>query len=413
MAAVMIVLAGCRRDGTGGPDSAEGELSSMSMTQTEVSQTPEDGGLGAVIAESEALGLSEEQLSSSVLSFESSDRLRRVMDKARRGEDICIGFLGGSVTAGSGAPAGHGYADLAWQWWRDRFPEITVRKINAGIGATNSVIGVHRMQDDLLSRKPDLVVIEYAVNDGVSLHCQETYENVLRRAWDSGAAVLLFFVCKNDGSGAQSVQQAIGWHYGVPMVSVLPGIYAMIAEGHMRWEDYSADTVHPNQRGHAMAAALLKYYFAWVYRDMPEELPPAAEDGLPSPLISDAYQQADLYGASSLPVQQLGSFEPGYDGFASFKNGWISRGTEPMTFTVEGCRRLHLMILRRPQADAGKALVTVNGAASEMDSYFPDGWGSYAEACSVFESDTPTSVTITIQPEDGEKPFILLRVLAA
>jgi acyl-CoA thioesterase-1 len=87
--------------------------------------------------------------------------------KARRGEEICVAAIGGSITAGglqTKDPKNRYIARVA-DWFTKTFPKAKVRFVNAGIGGTNSLYGAMRVQRDVLSKKPDLVIVEYAVND--------------------------------------------------------------------------------------------------------------------------------------------------------------------------------------------------------------------------------------------------------
>ncbi|MBT3291808.1 MAG: SGNH/GDSL hydrolase family protein, partial [Victivallales bacterium] len=93
-------------------------------------------------------------------------RIQHAMARARRGEPVTVGVIGGSITQGARASR----AELRWgeqvgAWWRERFPKSKVSFVNAGIGATGSNLGAHRIQAHLLAAKPDFVVAEYAVND--------------------------------------------------------------------------------------------------------------------------------------------------------------------------------------------------------------------------------------------------------
>jgi lysophospholipase L1-like esterase len=56
--------------------------------------------------------------------------------------------------------------------------------VNAGIGDTDSQYGALRVQRDVLSYNPDLVVVEFAVNDNAGALGQllngDTYEGLVR-----------------------------------------------------------------------------------------------------------------------------------------------------------------------------------------------------------------------------------------
>jgi hypothetical protein len=92
-------------------------------------------------------------------------RLQHAFAKARRGQPVAVGVIGGSITAGAGASQPERrYGDHVATWWRQTFPKATVHFVNAGIGATGSDYGALRAKRDLLSDHPDFVVVEYAVN---------------------------------------------------------------------------------------------------------------------------------------------------------------------------------------------------------------------------------------------------------
>jgi len=94
-----------------------------------------------------------------------TSRLQRVLFKARRGGEITVGVIGGSITQGASASKPENrYGALIAAWCRERFPGAPVNLVNAGIGATGSNYGALRARRDLLSQHPDLVIVEYAVS---------------------------------------------------------------------------------------------------------------------------------------------------------------------------------------------------------------------------------------------------------
>ena len=161
--------------------------------------------------------------------------LARVLSRADAGEPLTIAAIGGSITAGSGAST----PERSY-WWRfgrltEGFPERGLGFVNAGIGATNSVFGALRAEDDLLYKEPDLVVIEFAVNDGDSTVFREAYEGLIRKilslAWRP--SVVLLFLVDEHGNTNQPWQKEIGTHYGLPMVSYADGVRPLLGTGAM------------------------------------------------------------------------------------------------------------------------------------------------------------------------------------
>jgi lysophospholipase L1-like esterase len=224
------------------------------------------------------------------------------MAKARRGEEICVAAIGGSITAGglqTKDPKNRYVARVA-AWFSQSFPQAKVRFVNAGIGGTNSLYGAMRVQRDVLSKQPDLVIVEYAVNDNHPVPMfWASYEGVLRqilRAPQQPAVVQLFFM-QRKGENAQESQHMLGRHYDLPMVSFRDAWWPEIYSGRVQWETMYADVVHPNDTGHILASELL---IALLQRVKDQPAPAAIPTTLPAPMISDLFvdcryaQYADL-----------------------------------------------------------------------------------------------------------------------
>jgi lysophospholipase L1-like esterase len=217
-------------------------------------------------------------------------RLRRAFAKARRGEPITLGVIGGSITVGAMASApDRSYAASVLAWWRASFPHSETRLVNAGIGGTGSLYGAFRVQRDLLEAEPDVVIVEFAVND--AWVDGAAYEGLLRQilARPNAPAVVLLFMMFQNGGGDQKMQSEVGAHYNLPMVSVRDALMPEFSAGRIRWQDYFFDNVHPNDAGHAFTARCVT---ALLEKTGTEATPQGQDplDPLPAPLHSDAYQ---------------------------------------------------------------------------------------------------------------------------
>jgi hypothetical protein len=233
-------------------------------------------------------------------------RMQAVLAKARRGEPVCVAAIGGSITAGGANTKDpeRRYIRQVAQWFEQTFPGLKVRMINAGIGATNSGYGALRVQRDVIAHQPDLVIVEYAVNDDTGIaKLDESYEGVLRQLLNSStnrAVVELFFMHK-DGHNAQPEQTLLGRHYGLPMISFRDAVWPELESGGLKWETIYDDVVHPNDAGHDIASGLLRGFLDAALAGLPEndrDLPTFAP--VPAPLISDTFEHCTLFRAADL-----------------------------------------------------------------------------------------------------------------
>ncbi len=83
-----------------------------------------------------------------------------VLAKLAAGEPVKIAYLGGSITAANG------WRVKSREWFAKQYPQAKVEEIHAAIGGTGSDLGVFRVERDALQHKPDLLFVEFAVNDG-------------------------------------------------------------------------------------------------------------------------------------------------------------------------------------------------------------------------------------------------------
>lgn len=336
------------------------------------------------------------------------DALAKVMKKASRKEAVTVAVIGGSITQGTissgdsdaAAAGAKCYADIFFSWWEETFPETEFTFINAGIGATDSYLGVHRVNRDVLEKKPDIVLVEFAVNDANTPFYKKTYDNLVRMIAKSEnePAVLLLFMAQTNGASAQENQAAIGFQYSLPMISYGNVMKEMLGSGKYSEKDLSGDTVHPSALGHAVTGEIIWRYLNSVYEDMDQYEEP--ESLTKDAVTKECYTNATVLDALTLTPDSM-------EGFAEkrlmddFPNGWIcEEGNGEITFTISFAN-LGVLFYRQTDGNGAQYEVYVDGGpAAVLDADYANGWGNCAEAQECFTSDAVAEHKVVIKRKD-------------
>jgi len=290
----------------------------------------------------------------------STDRLNAVFEKAQNGQSITIAAIGGSITEGAGSNVMSGvsvsaeelgvtisgstyqnskYFDRVVNWFNTEFKASEVKKINAGISGTPSFFGTFRLENDVLKYNPDLVIVEFSVNDLGNYQLDsgymlDAYESVIRKCLDNGSAVIAVFTVNNltyqttnIGNSWQSYHKAIADHYNIPTISYHNAIYPD-NEWITEWTKLSGDNVHPNVAGHALLANCITSYLEEVYKS----------DNHKATVIPDEWYHNDTFAETD--IIYMGDVEfNGMTKTASNKYGYIARnavgtGNESITAKI-------------------------------------------------------------------------------
>ncbi len=192
-------------------------------------------------------------------------------EKVKAGKSVTVGYLGGSITE-----AGKGWREQSLTWMQQKYPRAQFREINAGIGGTGSDLGVFRVQTQVLDRKPDLIFVEFAVNDNGKTPGQiyKAMEGIVRKTWRQRPQTDICFVYTLTADLAPTYQQGklpasalameqIAEHYGVPSVCLGLEVAELAKQGKLIFKGkpgdtpdqivFSADNVHPYpETGHRL-----------------------------------------------------------------------------------------------------------------------------------------------------------------
>lgn len=384
-----------------GSDNAETSATSATTTQTEADNSVDP----SEIVDPSA-GITDKMYSRALTNEGDKARLASAMRKAASGEKVTVGVIGGSITQGSLASRSENcYASGFFRWWSEAFPNGDFEFINAGIGGTDSYLGVHRVDEQLLSKAPDVVIVEFSVNDTDPVLNKYSYDSLVRKilSADNSPAVILLFTTTDAGFNLQDVHMEIGSAYDLPMISYRDAVYPEIEAGTLLWKDISPDNIHPNDNGHRMITQLLGRYLDSVLEqlDSIDEAPSAFD--MPGP-TNDYYKNAELYNASQITAVSSEGFETGQNNLYSlFPDNWIAKEGGTIVFNAE-CRNFGIFFLRTTDGKSGAYEVYVDGEKKgTLDADFTGGWGSYGATKQVLFSKETAEHTIEIRPAAGSE----------
>jgi len=360
------------------------------------------------------------------------DGLKNIYAKLKGGQEVRVAYFGGSITAASG------WRGKTFKWFKETYAQAKLTEINATIGGTGSDLGVFRCRQDVLQHKPDLVFVEFAVNDGGAPPEQiyRTMEGIVRQVWASDANTDICFVytlhtgMKSDYENGRcprsaAAQERVADHYGIPSINVAMKIVEMARTGkliYQREKDASGAEkpvpegvmVFSNDECHPLDAAHQVYCDIVV--DGLKQMETTAKPGpheLRAPLVPGNLERAKLVpltpgmlsaGWKKLdPTTGLGRAFSG-----RMPEIWEARTPgEKITFKFKGTT-VALYDLLGP--DGGQAVCTVDGKASPPRARF-DRYCTYHRLASLVIAenleDSVHTVSVEIHPEQPDRSSVV------
>lgn len=386
-------------------------------------------------------------IAKSLMNLGNTYRIRKAIEKAKAGKSVTVAYIGGSITQGAGATPINTecYAYKSYQLFQNRFASgNNVKFIKAGVGGTPSELGMLRFDRDVLrdGEKPDIVIVEFAVNDEGDETKGDCYESLVRKIlkldWNP-EVVLLFSVFANDWN-LQERLRPVGDLYDLPMVSIRDAVVEQFTrkEGRVLTKNqFFYDMFHPSNIGHTIMADCLQYLFERCELREHARLD-AFENGLTEegmllqrlklePVIGGSFENVrlmdkkDVYEGAVIETgdftatdQELQSVEmdDALNLTPEFPYNWMYDGTktDAEAFTLRmNCKALVLIFKDSGEVDVGKAEVFVDGAHVLTADPHINNW-QHCNAAILFnnENSEEHTVKIEISKEDIDKKFTIL-----
>ncbi len=206
------------------------------------------------------------------------DELKAEMSKEwPKNRTINIVFHGHSVPAGYfKTPVVNtlgSYPHLLLRKLKEKYPFAAINVIVTAIGGENSDKGSQRFKDDVLTLKPDLIFIDYALNDrGIGLeNAAKAWSSMIESANEKHIKLILLTPTPDQRENILDTTQALHAHtkqilalankYQTGIVDNYGIFYREALKG-ASIPDLMSQSNHPNEKGHELVAdAIFNSYF--------------------------------------------------------------------------------------------------------------------------------------------------------
>ncbi len=199
-------------------------------------------------------------------------KLKKSIQKLASGEPLTIIALGDSLTRGW--MVRKGYLEFFAEMLKKNYPDCDVTIMNRGIPGDTAEGGLFRLREDVLDCDPDLVLVQFALNDAFTGIPPERFKNTIktivdRVRSDTCAEILLLtsvpimhqdvdFMAENfynrliEISNEETIPIALVHQYWKKKISEGTDIRSLV----------QMDMVHPNVEGYRLMAEAIMEIFA-------------------------------------------------------------------------------------------------------------------------------------------------------
>jgi lysophospholipase L1-like esterase len=242
--------------------------------------------------------------------------LPHILGLLQSGKPVKIVYIGGSITQGD-----YCYRQQSAKFIESRYPKSKLTFLNAGVSGTGTDLGACRIGEQVLTQKPDLIFIEFAVNGAYAPGMEGMVRQIIKNNPFTDICLIYTIMTGQaekyaQGSIPDNIQrlEAVADHYG--LTSVHLGIEAALLEkdNKLLWKGtkeeaagrilFSSDGIHPLREGGDLYAAAIARAFIKLERGKL----PLLKKQLTEPLFADNWEDAYMYAPADI-AQFNGAWE--------------------------------------------------------------------------------------------------------
>ncbi|MBP8594016.1 MAG: carbohydrate binding domain-containing protein [Ruminococcus sp.] len=331
-----------------------------------------------------------------------TQRLVKKLEAAENGESLTLGYIGGSITEGKN------YSNPFTSYVRNTFAKGSFKEVNIGMSGTSSVVGLVRAEKGLVAQNPDIVVIEFSVNDHEDISYKKSFESLIRKFLEmpNEPAVIVLITRSKGGFSSQTQMEAAGKNFDVPVISMNNSMTKAFNSGFLKPDDYYTDEYHPHEKGGQLIADTMAYYLRQAMKTENRS------DSYTIPSTS-AYG-SEYYTCVNMSPNELTNFSAGsftagngYDRNNTLSYSYTfqkNSANNAMTFTTTG--KGLILVFKANSSGMGTALVTVNGKTTKVSGNKQYTWGG-PDAEVAYYQETAGEMNVSIKMENAGTDFTI------
>ncbi|WP_295071906.1 carbohydrate binding domain-containing protein [Ruminococcus sp.] len=302
---------------------------------------------------------------SSIKHMGNTYRLAQKLTAAENGESLTVAYLGGSITEGKN------YTTPFSNYLKNTFAKGSFKEVNAGMSGTSSVVGLVRSEKDIVSQNPDIIFLEFSVNDHEDIMYKKCFESCIKKFLDmpNEPAVCVLITRARGGFSSQSQMYPIGKNFNIPVISMDDALTKAFNSGFLQTSDYYTDDYHPHQKGGQLVADCMAYY---VRQALKSENQSTGYTQPTSYVYGAEYASCVNVDPKTLTGFNAGSWTAG-TGYNSLPYSYTLNGGSPMTFKTQG--KGLIIVFKANSSGMGSINVTVNGKTTKVNGNKQYTWG--------------------------------------
>ena len=305
---------------------------------------------------------------SSIKHMGNTYRLTQKLAAAESGSPLTVAYLGGSITEGKN------YTTPFSNYLKTTFAKGSFKEINAGLSGTSSVVGLVRSEKQIVEQKPDIIFLEFSVNDHEDIMYKKCFESCIKKFLDmpNEPAVGIIITRAKGGFSSQAQMYPIGKNFDIPVISMDDALTKAFNSNFLQPGDYYTDEYHPHQKGGQLVADCMAYYVRQALKTENQ----AGSYTQPTKYVYGAeYANCVNVDPKNLTNFNAGSWKSGggYNNNPGLNYSYTLNGGSPMTFKTQG--KGLIIVFKANSSGMGSINVTVNGKTTKVNGNKQYTWG--------------------------------------